>query len=379
MGRITKLSLEMGYPIIAVGVNYRVGAPGFLHSSVMADVGYKANNGLDDQRLALRWVQKHIAGFGGDPAKVTLLGESAGATAGAFHLQSSEPLFQQLIAMSGSLAQPFQSAEGGGDRPFSMIADALGAKELSPKQQLQKILDTPKEEFVSTVGRRFPIRPLVDGDTIRVSTTFRLLTDPDEVFKSYPGIQHYAKIAPTLISAYALDTNAVSNTLQTTLPILNFGNDIMFSLPARAFARAWSHSRSPVKGTESFLCHFNCPNPWDGRWKGYATHVLDLNFVLQNFREDLSRGQRESAERYARDIIAFVHGESPWDAYEVDARPGSTVYYAPVDGEQDGSRFVPDEESESTGRRDIFQKVVGEALFDELVDVWQLFMAGPRK
>lgn len=187
------------------------------------------------------------------------------------------------------------------------------------------------------------------------------------------------KIAPTLISAYALDTNAVSNTLQTTLPILNFGNDIMFSLPAHAFARAWSHSRSPVNGTESFLCHFNCPNPWDGRWKGYATHVLDLNFVLQNFREDLSRGQRESAERYARDIIAFVHGESPWDAYEVDARPGSTVYYAPVDGEQDGSRFVPDEESESTGRRDIFQKVVGEALFDKLVDVWQLFMAGPRK
>lgn len=96
--------------------------------------------------------------------------------------------------MSGSLAQPFQSAERGGDRPFSMIADALGGKELSPKQQLQRILDTPKEEFVSTVGRRLPIRPLVDGDTIRVSTTFKLLTDPDEVLKFYSGIQHCRRV-----------------------------------------------------------------------------------------------------------------------------------------------------------------------------------------
>lgn len=45
----------------------------------MRDAGYKPNNGLDDQKLGLRWIQKHIAGFGGDPSQVTFLGSSAGA------------------------------------------------------------------------------------------------------------------------------------------------------------------------------------------------------------------------------------------------------------------------------------------------------------
>jgi carboxylesterase type B len=73
------LSIKTGLPIVAVGVNYRVGAPGFLTSKAMREAGYKTNNGLDDQRLALRWVKRHIAGFAGDPEKVTWLGESAGA------------------------------------------------------------------------------------------------------------------------------------------------------------------------------------------------------------------------------------------------------------------------------------------------------------
>ena len=45
----------------------------------MRDAGYKTNNGLDDQKLALRWIKHHISGFGGDPDRVTFLGESAGS------------------------------------------------------------------------------------------------------------------------------------------------------------------------------------------------------------------------------------------------------------------------------------------------------------
>jgi len=45
----------------------------------MKSAGYKPNNGLDDRRLALLWIQHHIRGFNGDPRRVTFVGESSGA------------------------------------------------------------------------------------------------------------------------------------------------------------------------------------------------------------------------------------------------------------------------------------------------------------
>jgi acetylcholinesterase len=64
-------------PFIGVSINYRLGALGFLSSSVAARQQL-LNLGLRDQILALQWVQKNIAAFGGNPAKVTLMGDSAG-------------------------------------------------------------------------------------------------------------------------------------------------------------------------------------------------------------------------------------------------------------------------------------------------------------
>lgn len=50
-----------------------------MYSPEMRDAGYKPNNGLDDQKLALRWIKHFIGGFGGDLNRVTFMGESAGA------------------------------------------------------------------------------------------------------------------------------------------------------------------------------------------------------------------------------------------------------------------------------------------------------------
>ncbi|KAL1633390.1 hypothetical protein SLS58_011114 [Diplodia intermedia] len=79
--RLVKLGVERGLPFVGVNVGYRLGIPGFLTSAELRQHSYLANNGLRDQAAALRWVRAHIAGFGGDPANVTAMGESAGGTA----------------------------------------------------------------------------------------------------------------------------------------------------------------------------------------------------------------------------------------------------------------------------------------------------------
>ncbi|MEI6699242.1 MAG: carboxylesterase family protein [Mycobacteriaceae bacterium] len=87
--------------IVVVTVNYRLGALGFLAHPALA--GDRGNYGLADQQAALRWVRDNIAGFGGDPAKVTIAGESAGAISVCDHLVAPESfgLFRAAIMQSG--------------------------------------------------------------------------------------------------------------------------------------------------------------------------------------------------------------------------------------------------------------------------------------
>jgi para-nitrobenzyl esterase len=89
--------------IVVVTVNYRLGAPGFLAHPALGAAGQVGNYGLADQQAALRWVRDNIAGFGGDPAKVTIAGESAGAMSVCDHLVApdSAGLFRAAIIASG--------------------------------------------------------------------------------------------------------------------------------------------------------------------------------------------------------------------------------------------------------------------------------------
>ena len=95
-----------GAQVVLVGVNYRLGILGWLCLETDEAPG---NLGLHDQLLALTWVRDNIAEFGGDPANVTLLGESAGAMSAMLHLVSpmSRGLFHRLVALSGTPSSTF--------------------------------------------------------------------------------------------------------------------------------------------------------------------------------------------------------------------------------------------------------------------------------
>jgi carboxylesterase type B len=105
-----------GEDVILVTMNYRLNVFGFLGGESLRDPsssGSTGNWGLLDQRESLKWVQRHIASFGGDPSRVTIFGESAGAGSVGAHLVMSgsygaissdtgNPLFTNAMMESGN-------------------------------------------------------------------------------------------------------------------------------------------------------------------------------------------------------------------------------------------------------------------------------------
>ncbi|XP_049881019.1 esterase E4-like [Pectinophora gossypiella] len=87
--------------LVLVTLNYRLSALGFISTG---DEVAPGNNGMKDQVMALRWVQRNIAAFGGDPGRVTVAGVSAGAISATLHMISpmTKGLFHRAISISGS-------------------------------------------------------------------------------------------------------------------------------------------------------------------------------------------------------------------------------------------------------------------------------------
>lgn len=151
--------------VVVVTVNYRLGPLGyFVHPALeKAAPGGPANFGLLDQIAALRWVQAHIAAFGGDPQRVTVMGQSAGAQS-VLALMASPPargLFQRAIAQSpyGLPSHTRSQARATGVR----VAEALGlpGAAASPSQ----LRAVPAERFAALEGKGLSLAPsLIVGD-----------------------------------------------------------------------------------------------------------------------------------------------------------------------------------------------------------------------
>ncbi|KAI4615642.1 hypothetical protein J4E80_006058 [Alternaria sp. BMP 0032] len=150
-------SVAQGKPIVFVAVNYRVGGFGFMPGKeVLADGS--ANLGLLDQRLGLQWVADNIAAFGGDPEKVTIWGESAGAISVLDQMMlydgdnnyNGKPLFRAGIMNSGSIvpADPVDCPKG--QAIYDRVVEAAGCA--SSANTLACLRTVPYTKFLNAAN-----------------------------------------------------------------------------------------------------------------------------------------------------------------------------------------------------------------------------------
>jgi len=187
--------------VIVVTINYRLGPFGFFrHAALRENVSPEdasGNFGILDQIASLRWVQQHIAGFGGNPNNVTIFGESAGAR-DVINLMISPPakgLFHRAIAQSGAAffrdtnnAEAF--AKHGGHKNSSnevllrlLMTDGTAKNEASARDALSKM----SASDIATYLRRKPVNKLLTAYD----------RDEDEALISVPNVIGDGYVIPT--------------------------------------------------------------------------------------------------------------------------------------------------------------------------------------
>ncbi|KAK1623735.1 carboxylesterase [Colletotrichum phormii] len=390
--RIVQRANKLGKPIIAININYRLGIPGFLTSEELRKEGFKSNQGHHDQRTALEWVGKYVSGFGGNPERVTVVGESAGGISASRLLYSEKALASQIIILGGSPPSLPPLDLGVAEQAYKGVLKASEAEDVSSSERIKILSRASPEELSSKIGRSLPFLPVLDEETAPFVPTFEtasagklvpkttsckavmvgyapldasifgfmgLFQRKENIAASFTQIinaalSHHAGTAAQILQAY--DINDTTNDDEAFIRVLQFASDIGFRAPAESFANSF-HG-------DSYLLEFAEPNPWEGPFRGYSTHVLDVAFLFQNYNEHLGETQRKSAESFVTDIIDFVHGQAPWKRFQ-DA--GGRVVY------QDGTRAYK-EAGASTARFDLLLELGEKIGLDTLLKGWEAFL-----
>ncbi|KAJ5734318.1 Triacylglycerol lipase (LipA) [Penicillium malachiteum] len=148
MSYIIQQSAENNKPVLGVSINYRLAAFGFLDSKEVRAEG-NTNLALRDQRVAMHWVKQHIDAFGGDPEKITIWGESAGAYSVGDQLVTNggdnEGLFRAAIMDSGNAVGPPYNGTEWHQPMYDGIVERAGCSNAT--NTLECLRNLPYEEF----------------------------------------------------------------------------------------------------------------------------------------------------------------------------------------------------------------------------------------
>jgi para-nitrobenzyl esterase len=333
-------ALAAAADVVVVTVNYRLGALGFAWHP---DLDAPANLGLLDQRAALTWVSQNIERFGGDPHRVTLGGDSAGAMAAALHAVSpaADGLFDRLTLHSGTPAPTDSStlAERVGRlaahldvavpdlRAVPVAALLAAAAALGPHGRLGPTASGDWAEDLSALQARARPRPTVVNTTADEGSF--LLVDPSSP-QELTSDQAQA-LAGTLLGRPELDPALGGS---PRLQLVTAVTQRLFAEPADTWATRATSAGSPVWRTT----YTRPATLWDG-WLG-ATHTLDVPVLFGTHRASaLARLYAADADLDAvsQDLQAtwagFLHAGSPtpprgqhWAAWPLLTHSTGTPY-----------------------------------------------------
>lgn len=284
--------------VIVVTFNYRLGVFGFLaHPELTRESPHHSSGdyGLLDQIAALKWVQHNIAAFGGDPAQVTVFGQSSGSISISALTASplARDLFQRAIGESGGLFEPMElepelvlpGAEQQGQR-FAQRAGAasLQALRAKPAAELEKV-DFGQALIVD--GYAIPRDPYLvyrEGSENPVSLLIGSNADEGRLF--FGGMKvtaaNYAEelgmqFPPLLVKLLAPAPGTTD--LQAQAAAAQFNTDMRF----RWDMWTWANLASRQDGRKVFLYQFDRvpPYPAGSRYAGLgATHGMEMPYIF---------------------------------------------------------------------------------------------------
>ena len=340
--------------VVCVTINYRLAAEGFL----LLDDGI-ANLGLLDQLAALRWVQANIAAFGGDPARVTVAGESAGAMSviTLLSMPQAEGLFTQAIAQSGAAAHTLthdqaQMVSGYLTSTLGVPADREAIKAVPLDKLVRAASDLVVEvqtapdpaKWGSLALSLLPFAPAVDGEVVPQEPLaaiaagqgkdVRLLIgsnrDEARLFFVAPASIDLIDDATLEAAASAYGLSADSLTLyRAGRPGASAGDilaavitDWFFAIPAIRVAEA----RTGAANAPTWMYRFDHPAPEDNHRFG-ASHAAEVPFVFNTIsQQDLhpligdTPSQAVADQPHKAWVDFITHGNPGWPAYDTASR-----------------------------------------------------------
>jgi para-nitrobenzyl esterase len=329
--------------VVVVTTNYRLGAFGFLaHADLTAESPQHSsgNYAILDHVAALKWVQRNIAAFGGDPAKVTIFGESAGSW--SVNVVQATPLakglFRSAIGESGGqFARVTTLADA--ERAGAALAKSLGADSLSALRAVpaEKLSAVPAfRTGVNVDGYVLPedVRsifdakkqsnvPVIVGSNANEWTT---LSNPAQFPKTVEAYHKYLESqfgdgARQLDEAYPVKTDADINDAMLAL-----GRDRTFTLEMRTWARMVT-----AAGKSAFVYQFSHvpPSPRAKEWGAY--HASEISYVFGNLRGrgfTYTDADRQLSDQMSRYWVNFATTGDPngkslpmWKPYDAANEP----------------------------------------------------------